>query len=372
MSRDLPSAATGSSPSVAPGNSPLVTKPKGFAVIGLCYAALDRLPQLGARASTLKAVYLPTKKEARRYSRYAPCELKRKMKVNFYFDDDDRPNHNRNLQALLTRSDIDSVIIFMPPDIQPSIILRAFECGKHVLSQMPIASDVTTGQQLVKKYEALYKYERKLIWKVANLNEAERSVVVMSNAIANLDMIGKVTGFNANILLRMNPKCEDLSVPDFNDFTLKVAVNYIAVLRSLLPSMMVRVSGYMNQLVTVDTVDGTRGTFKLAIVSPGSPLTTQICIEITGERGSLEMTETGEHFITKYATSDKDGRFEKDTTYWPKHGWMEVLSNFFKHGMEGSPYDVGLGDPASALKDVVFFMASYSEDTIKNYLKPFK
>lgn len=65
---------------------------------------------------------------------------------------------SNDLDALLKNKNIHAVIIALPITLQPSIIIRALENGKHVLSEKPVAPSVKEGLELIGKYEKEFRY----------------------------------------------------------------------------------------------------------------------------------------------------------------------------------------------------------------------
>ena len=61
--------------------------------------------------------------------------------MDVYFGDD--------LDKLLARADIDAVVVCLPIDMLPKIVLTAFAAGKHVLSEKPVSPTV-------KSYVSIY------------------------------------------------------------------------------------------------------------------------------------------------------------------------------------------------------------------------
>lgn len=94
---------------------------------------------------------------------------------------------------MLSRSDINTVIVVLPITLQPDIILKALAAGKHVLSEKPVAPDVAQGLDLIKTYNSQYK-GKGLIWRVAENFEAEPGFRAAGDAIAS-GKIGKVIFF---------------------------------------------------------------------------------------------------------------------------------------------------------------------------------
>lgn len=64
---------------------------------------------------------------------------------------------NQNLDALLARSDVETVALALPIMLQPSIIERAWRAGKNVISEKPVAPDVASAKRLIQLYEKEYK-----------------------------------------------------------------------------------------------------------------------------------------------------------------------------------------------------------------------
>ncbi len=59
---------------------------------------------------------------------------------------------DENLETMLNRKDIEAIIIALPIKLQPAIILKCLEAGKHVLSEKPVGKDVQAGIELLKTY----------------------------------------------------------------------------------------------------------------------------------------------------------------------------------------------------------------------------
>lgn len=86
----------------------------------------------------------------------------------------------------------------LPITVQPKVILKALAAGKHVLSEKPVAPDVSQGRALIKEYEAKYK-SRGLVWRVAENFEAEPGYRAARRAIED-GKIGKVAFYNACVV----------------------------------------------------------------------------------------------------------------------------------------------------------------------------
>ena len=105
---------------------------------------------------------------------------------------------NASLDVLLARNDIQAVVVALPITLQPSIVLKALAAGKHVLSEKPVAPDVTGGLALIKEYNEVYK-PKGLIWRVAENWEVEPAYHTTAKILAS-GRIGKVSSFNVRVV----------------------------------------------------------------------------------------------------------------------------------------------------------------------------
>lgn len=107
----------------------------------------------------------------------------------------DQGGQDGNLDALLTSPDIDAVIIALPITTQPDVIRRAWEHGKHVLSEKPVAPSVAEGILLIREYDE--KYKEKIIWRVAENEEAGTANREVGKLV-KAGIIGKVAWWSLN------------------------------------------------------------------------------------------------------------------------------------------------------------------------------
>lgn len=164
----------------------LLTTPVHFST-----AHLPALAALGASAPPLKAVYSRSEKSAKDLAQTAATILKLSSPPSVYFDNDS----SSNLDVLLARSDISSVIVILPITTQPAIVLKALAAGKHVISEKPVAADVQSGLKLIADYNSNFK-SKNLIWRVAENFEAEPGYQAAAAAI-RAGKIGQVHSFKA-------------------------------------------------------------------------------------------------------------------------------------------------------------------------------
>lgn len=111
-------------------------EPIRLAFIGAGIFARDgHLPAIQSLAPTYQivAVYSRSQAAASEFANLLPGA------VDTYTD----------LTALLARPDIEAVDILLPIDVMPAVVEQALRAGKHVVSEKPIAPDVTTGKPLL-------------------------------------------------------------------------------------------------------------------------------------------------------------------------------------------------------------------------------
>ena len=156
-------------------------------------AHLPALAGLGSKGLPLKAVYSRSEQSARDFAGEAQKLLGLSAPPDAYFD-----TGPQSLDALLARDDIAAVVVVLPITTQPSVILKALEAGKHVLSEKPVAPDVQQGSELIKKYNRLYK-PKGLIWRVAENFEAEDAYRA-ARAFILSGKIGTIVSFKATVI----------------------------------------------------------------------------------------------------------------------------------------------------------------------------
>jgi predicted dehydrogenase len=171
--------------------------------------------KLGPAAPPLKAVYSRSESSAQKLASAAATALH--VAPDVYHDGDT----SSNLDALLKRSDITSVILVLPITHQPGVIVKALAAGKHVLSEKPVAKDVAEGVKLLATFESQHK-PKGLVWRVAENFEAEPGFQAAGKAIRN-GKIGKVMFFNMSVVNYIDKKSKWYNtpwrtVPDVSDY----------------------------------------------------------------------------------------------------------------------------------------------------------
>lgn len=148
---------------------------------------------------SLRAVYSRSLKSASTFAETAKEILGLSAPLPVYHD---QGGQDGNLDALLTSPDIDAVIIALPITTQPDVIRRAWEHGKHVLSEKPVAPTVAEGALLIREYDK--KYKEKVIWRVAENEEAGTANREVGKLVKS-GIIGNVAWWSLNAVGSISP-----------------------------------------------------------------------------------------------------------------------------------------------------------------------
>ncbi|EGN93362.1 hypothetical protein SERLA73DRAFT_97769 [Serpula lacrymans var. lacrymans S7.3] len=362
-------------------------KTSGFAMLGAgIYAKEAHVPALvsiGAAAFPLKAVYSRTESSSQALAR--EVALKLEVVPDVYHDNDP----TKNLDSLLSRSDITAVNIVLPITLQPDIILKCFAAGKHVLSAKPIAPDVSESMRLIKIYETQYK-PKGLVWRIAENFESEPGYITAGQIIRD-GKIGKVIFFHVRAVNYMDKgnrwyKTPWRTIPDYQGgFLLDGGVHSTAALRVMLPGKMTHLSSFaslnkkylpphdtINAIVKVD--DGSHGIFEMSFAAPATSLSQGNRIIITGTDGWLSVEQAkvlgtqggieipvlriNLRMVTK--VNDKPGPERTEIIDEPVKGVEAELGSFF--AAVAGTRDDGLGSPVGALEDVAFIQAALNSE----------
>ncbi|KAI0062479.1 oxidoreductase family protein [Artomyces pyxidatus] len=345
----------------------------GFAILGAgIFAKEAHLPavaKLGTASPALRAVYSRSEKSATDLAIAAQTQLNLSSPPPVYHEG----AAATNLDALLARSDIQSVIVVLPITSQPAVILKALAAGKHVISEKPVAADVAGAVELIKTYERDYK-PKGLIWRVAENFESEPIYQRAGQAIRD-GKIGKVTYFKVQVLNALDKDSKWYNtpwrtVPDYQGgFVLDGGVHSAAALRVILQSNITHLSGFSSlhkdYLAPTDTVhavvkaaDGSSGLFELTFAAhPGDYAKGIVPYTITGSTGWLTVgpaPTSGDLRLAIYSIA-KDGKVTEEIVDIPGQGVEAELQSFFQ-ALAGK--DDGLQNPRNALKDLAFIQAT--------------
>ena len=154
-------------------------------------AHIPGLTTLGDQVN-INAIYSRSEKSSRDLAAFVKSTLGPKATDPSIYHDADPGN---SIDVLLARPDIDAVIVILPITKQPEVILKALAAGKHVLSEKPVAKDVATGVELVRKYVSEYR-PKGLVWRVAENFEYEPAYREAGQLIRD-GRIGRVISFSA-------------------------------------------------------------------------------------------------------------------------------------------------------------------------------
>lgn len=225
----------------------------------------EHLPAVrGCPDLSLKAVYSRSLKSAKSVSDGL-------SDIQLYSDDSDQ-----NYSHLLSRDDIQAVIIALPILVQPRFIKEALSAGKHVLAEKPLAKDVSTGKELVDWYNSNID-TKKLNFSIA---EQFRYYGAYAHGAKKIKSFGKILNIRVRMQTCIQPgskyyETEWRKKPEYQGgFLLDGGVHFIAGIRHLLSGSgekVTRVSAHTSQLreylPPVDTVDST---WKLSNGSTGT------------------------------------------------------------------------------------------------------
>ncbi|KAG9307907.1 hypothetical protein JVU11DRAFT_12951 [Chiua virens] len=333
-------------------------------------AHLPALKALGPLAPDLKAIYSRSQKNASELADQVADLLQ--FRPEIYHDGEP----SSNLDALLARPDISTIIVALPIALQPHIVLKALGAGKHVISEKPVAPDVASGLKLIATYEAEYK-PKGLVWRVAENWEVEPAFVIAAQAI-RAGKIGKVVFYSLRSVGRLEKDSKWYNTP-----WRTIPDHSAAALRVILPSPMTHLSGFaslnLEYLAPQDTInaiiksaDGSHGIFELSNAAPTqSRSSVGNGIVITGTDGYLTINQTtakdpvtgGERsvfrVVIKSVTRSVDGKVgpEKEAVIDElSRGVEQELASFFAAALEGK--EDGLGSPRGALRDVAIIEAA--------------
>jgi predicted dehydrogenase len=259
------------------------------------------------------------------------------------------------LAPLLARTDIDAVDIIMPIAQQPDVITASLKAGKHVISEKPVAPDVTIGRKLIEKANELTGKSGK-VWTVAENWRYETAFRTAGDVIRRGE-IGQPIQFNWATSAMVNPQNKyyhtgwrrDNSFP--GGFLLDGGVHNIAAMR-LVMGEIDSVSAFVNQirpdLPPTDTLSatfrfdsGAFGTWTMTFVAE-SPWETPL--HVLCDKGALRAS-------SEKLDVFKDGHIDSQT--FDVNNVQAELADFARV-IQGAPL---INTPEQALQDVAIIHA---------------
>lgn len=203
-----------------------------------------------------------------------------------------------DIDAVLSRDDIDAVDLVLPIHIMPDVIRKALAAGKHVISEKPAAPDLATGQDLLAAYAP---HAESLVWMVAE-NWRYEPVMFQTAEIIQSGEIGTplLVQFDQHIALTPDNKYyqtawrREGAYP--GGFVLDGGVHHVALLRMILGEI-AAVQAATRQMradlppldtinATLDFAAGFTGVYSVTYAA-GSPWTQTL--HIVGDKGSVLM-----------------------------------------------------------------------------------
>ncbi|ANB12330.1 hypothetical protein AWJ20_580 [Sugiyamaella lignohabitans] len=322
-----------------------MSSPVRFAILGAgIFVKEEHLPAvLASPNSELKAIYSRSIKSVKAVLEGATIS----SKVDTYSDDS---GSGKGLDDLLARKDIDAVIVALPIPIQPTIIKKSLDAGKHVLSEKPIAKDIAAAKELISYAKGV---KTGALWGVA---ENFRYYPTWTKAVEYREKLGKPLSFRLQMggFVKPGDKYYETSwrkVPDYQGgFLLDGGVHFIAGLRKLLgDNKITTVSAFSrlnyDYLAPVDTVngvgvteDGTTGTITMSFadIKGGYDNTVQY------QNGYVSVTPSKAEIVI-------DGK-QVDSVEYTGNGVHEEVDAFAK-GIHAGKLDAAQA-PEEALSDL--------------------
>ncbi|PNS19196.1 hypothetical protein CAC42_2373 [Sphaceloma murrayae] len=275
----------------------------GVAILGSgIFVREEHLPAVLATPSlALKAIYSRSAASAKKLITETSLN-----EIAVYSSDSE---DGKDLAALLSRSDIQAVIIALPITTQPAIITQCLDAGKHVLSEKPVGPTLSSARSLISHYSSLASPPH---WAVAEQFRFLSRFVYASEQVSKL---GRVLSFRLRLSALVKPgakyyETEWRKTPEYQGgFLLDGGVHFIAGIRMMLgkEGVIGEVSGYATQaqehLPPVDTVVGAAmlksggiGTIDLSFGSTGEGAEWVVCCQngrVEVERNAVVVVEDG-------------------------------------------------------------------------------
>jgi predicted dehydrogenase len=268
------------------------------------------------------------------------------------------------LDPLLARGDIEAVDILLPIDVMPAVIEQALHSGKHVVSEKPIAPDVSTGRRLMQA-------RRAQVWMVAE-NWRYEAAFRQAAQIVQSGEIGRLLLCHWAHFVAMTPDNKYYATPwrrsggSPGGLLVDGGVHQVAVLRLILGEIR-EVSAFITRmrddLPPADTLSaalrfdsGLIGSYTVTYTtaSPWPP-----ALHMVGERGALRV-HRGELQVTRNG----------ETTNLPVTAGMGVeweLAAFAAAIRQGSAH---ANTPEQALQDLAVVEAMLRSAETRRAVQP--
>lgn len=272
-----------------------------------------------------------------------------------------------DLDAVLSREDVEAVNVALPINVQPMVIEKAFAAGKHVISEKPVAPNVADGLALIETYQ---QYPD-LVWMVGE-NWRYQDSFQQAAKLIQAGEIGDVLSAGWTIMGSVRPSnkyyhTEWRQEADYQGgFILDGGVHRTAAIRMLMGevvSLNAVAKQMRDDLPPADTV-AAHMTFENGAVGAfihifGANVWVEHPLVVAGTKATLQVT-TGSLEI-QY--EDKKKTFEVDNT----HSVQRELAAFGESVRNGVAH---LNSPEEALKDVALIEAMLDSGAQGKTLKP--
>jgi predicted dehydrogenase len=159
-----------------------------------------------------------------------------------------------DFESVIARDDVDALIIATPPETHEQLGIKAFEAGKHVLMEKPLALTVEAAQNLLSASQA-----HKRILAVGHVFAYNPAVTAMNNALRSNE-IGKLLYANSSRMNLPPPNARHSVIWD-------LAVHDVSISLTVNPAMPISVMATAGKLrhhslfdaatVTIEFEDGT-------------------------------------------------------------------------------------------------------------------
>jgi len=314
--------------------------PIGLAILGAgIYAKEAHIPALAAiRAESrtpfeLVATYSRSHKSSSELSTFASSLLNLSPAPAVYSDDS---SNGSDLDALLKRTDIHAVIILLPIPVQPAIVLKCFEAGKHVLSEKPVAPSVAEGLTLISSAEKYTTGKTALIWRIAENYECEL-ITILARQLIEKKKIGKVTGFSLEAFNDLQKESKYYqtpwrTIPEYEGgFLLDGGVHSAALVRSIIPVPLENVKGGVK-------ISGWAGLVR-DYLSPEDTMNLSVFFgsgEEKDEKSLIAPSAIGTFNLTFAAATSAIGKKRSGFDIFGTEGWLEFFNNIPSGKTDGS------------------------------------
>ncbi|GAB4573316.1 MAG: Gfo/Idh/MocA family oxidoreductase [Anaerolineae bacterium] len=219
---------------------------------------------------------------------------------------DDPVDEVHDLDALLTRPDIDAVDLVLPIPLLPEAVSRALAAGKHVISEKPIAPTLAEARRLL----AQFAVRAGQVWMVAE-NYRYEECFVRAAEIVQSGALGQIVAGDLAIYIGLDPSNRYYQTAWRRDGSypgggiLDGGVHHVAGMRMVLGEV-AAVSAVVRQqradLPPADTLSAALVFDSGAVV--GYSVTYAAAapwygpLQIVGERGALRILRTGSLELT--------------------------------------------------------------------------